>query len=120
MTYLNPRQFNEPLYHASPNAIKPGTIIRPAEFDWAWAGNKPRADHHAITYLSKGHFGGRSRRDQAEQLAFFHPVYKVEPLKTDKTFEHVTDGQPYDEQKTYRSKKGLRVKGFSHFAGPTE
>lgn len=111
---LNPKQFTEELFHASPNALKPRSIIKPD--DWsrvAWAGDKSRADHHA-EILTNGMY--THVRHGYVQQALFHPVYKVEPLKTDKTFEHTTSGQPVD-QKTYRSQKGFRVKGFSHFAG---
>lgn len=104
------------LFHASPNVMKKGTIIKPIDkrYDWAWAGDRARADKHGR--LLHSNF---IRTHQWEQKALFHPVYKVEPLKTDKTFEQTTAGQPTD-MKTYKSEKGFRVKGFSHFVEPGE
>ena len=99
---------SEQLFHASPNVLKKGNIIRPLDkYEDAWAGDKQRADRHA-QLLHEGY--GKSRH---RQLALWHPVYEVEPLKTDRTLERTEEGQPKD-MKTYRSAKGFRVKGFSH------
>lgn len=110
---LNPRQFKSQMFHASPNALNPGTIIRPqTEHGVAWAGDKARADHHA-DLLNNGYTTTRYGYDQ---LALFHPVYEVEPLKTDTTLRTTHAGQPLNKS-TFISDKGFRVKKFSHFIG---
>ena len=101
---------SEQMFHASPNVLKKGSIIRPSDNNRdAWAGDKARADHHAQLL----HRTYSQQRYGYDQLALWHPVYEVEPLKTDKTLERTEEGQPKD-MKTYRSAKGFRVKGFSH------
>lgn len=115
---LNPKQFGVSLFHASPTPLKPGNIIRPRGDDLAWAGDKARADHHAENFLMKGKWGNQQGKG-AVQLAFFHPVYEVEPLKTDKSLFRTGSGQPLDKM-TFSSRKGFRVKRFSHFKGAEE
>lgn len=106
---------SQELFHASPNVMKKGTIIRPDDRrGWAWAGDKERADKHGRLLHT-----GWIRTHKWEQTALFHPVYNVEPLKTDKSFTQTTEGQPKG-MKTYTSEKGFRVKGVSHFVEPGE
>lgn len=115
---LNPKQFGVPLFHASPKSLKPGNILRPKGDDLVWAGDKERADYHAQNFLMKGAWGN-SQGNRYTQLAFFHPVYEVEPLKTDKSLFRTASGQPVNKM-TFASRKGFRVKRFSHFKGEEE
>lgn len=95
-----------PLFHGSSANIKPGEIISPKNYKYAFATNDP---DHAWEYAQTAHL------NQEGQTAIWNPVYKVSPVDEEemrKTSDKAKNSKFLKGiSGVYASKKGFKVEG---------